>query len=447
MLSVVGILAALGHAAPLSLEELELRAIEHNASIGRAQARVELARARRSEVAALKSAKLQVTTWVAPMFTVEGSALEPGVRRDYSLDAWGPSTHADGTLVQPLSTFGRVKAGRDAADALTGVAQEGVREQTLQVLQEVRQRYTQWLLAGAFVARLDKGLGIVGDASGVADERYAEGTGEVTQVDRMRLAYADAELRRLKRVAEAGQAAARLALQHLVGHAEGMGVFDLEEVALPRRPANDVASLEAYTDLAQSCRPEVRQLALGEKAASSAERAERRSMAPVLFAAARFQADWSPTRDHLDNPYHYDPYNGSSAGAAVGLRFDLDPAKSKAKARQAEARALEVDALGREAATGIPVQVRLAHADVRLQGDVLGHAADAAKATAKWVASAATGFGAGTGEAKELLEGVAADLQAQRAYLEARAALQMARARLDWAAGVDALEPACTRPE
>ena len=38
-------------------------------------------------------------------------------------------------------------------------------------------------------------------------------------------------------------------------------------------------------------------------------------------------------RGNSENPYHFDPYNGTWGGLALGLRWDLDWARFRGQAR------------------------------------------------------------------------------------------------------------------
>ena len=95
--------------------------------------------------------------------------------------------------------------------------------------------------------------------------------------------------------------------------------------------------------------------------------------------------------------------------------FDLDPAKARAKAQQARALQTQVEGLERFARTGIPMEVRQAHDEAVQSKRIAAVAEQGAAAARKWMIFAGAAFATGTGEAKDVLEGLAAYLQAQDA--------------------------------
>jgi hypothetical protein len=202
--------------------------------------------------------------------------------------------------------------------------------------------------------------------------------------------------------------------------------------ALDEWAAPDLAALVAE---AAAQRPEFQQLAHGKQAAAALERSERLAMAPVVFVAGQFRWSWAPTRHDVKNPYQYDPYNDLFGGVAVGLKFDLDPALALAKADSAHAIGEQVDALDRLAQTGIPLRIRAALSDAvrfRAAAELSGEGVRAAQ---KWLAFAGAAYVTGTGEAKDLLEGLVAFLGAKRGHYESLQRYYQARAELDYAVG------------
>ncbi len=163
--------------------------------------------------------------------------------------------------------------------------------------------------------------------------------------------------------------------------------------------------------------------------------AEKLANAPVVFFGGTLTWDWTSMRDHTDNPYRYDPYNQLVGGVALGLQFNLDPALAAAKAQGARAIGEQVEALGKFASTGIPLQVKKAHDEVAQYRELVTLSDQGVAATKKWLAFAASAYFTGTGEAKDLLEGLVSYLQARRGYYESLQAYYIARAELAAAIG------------
>jgi outer membrane protein TolC len=142
----------------------------------------------------------------------------------------------------------------------------------------------------------------------------------------------------------------------------------------------------------------------------------------------------------VKNPYFSDEYNRLFGGVAVGLQLDLDPWKARARGDSARGLGTQVEGLEKFASTGIPLEVRKAHGDALQAAALLEIAERSSIAGRKWMVFAASAYLAGTGEAKDVLEGMAAYLQGRRAQLEQLQALHTARAYLVYAIGRTGLE-------
>ena len=173
----------------------------------------------------------------------------------------------------------------------------------------------------------------------------------------------------------------------------------------------------------------------GEKALRALRQSELLANLPVLFLGAKIGWDWSPTRDPIENPMIYDPYNQIVGGLALGIQFDLDPAKSLARAEQATAQTEEVLALKAFAKTGIPLRVLQAHQALTESKETLQLAQRSVKVTRKWMVFAGGGYMTGTGEAQDLLEGVGAFLQAKRSFYQALLDYYLNQGKLNFATG------------
>ena len=81
------------------------------------------------------------------------------------------------------------------------------------------------------------------------------------------------------------------------------------------------------------------------------------------------------------------------------------------------------------------MEVRKAHDDAVQSKRIAAVAADGAVATRKWLIFAGAAFATGTGEAKDVLEGLAAYLQAKRSHYESLQQLQTALAQILYVTG------------
>ncbi|MBW1811784.1 MAG: TolC family protein [Deltaproteobacteria bacterium] len=420
---------------PLSIDQCVEIALGSNPLIEEAEAKVEEYRARLAEVEAIFYPKLTGMAYVAPMFTVRGSAFDREVEYKWKdIGNWRPYTHFEAVLAQPLYTFGRVAAGELAASERVEVERARLREARNVVALEVRKLYYNRLFALSMLPSLDNAAEIVAGARKEARELYDSASGKVTQTDLMKLRYAAIEVDRYRILAREGAQLALSALKHTMGISEKEEIRLVDE-RLPRLPPQEVADLYSLLKEASINRPEWIQIKHGIGAAEAWADAERKALWPVVFLGGMLRVEWAPTRDDASNPYHYDPYNEIVGGVALGLIFDLDPARTIAKTHQAEATRDQIEALRKFASTGIPLQVLKARTEVQRYRCLSGLSTDSVKSTRKWMTFAATAYATGTGETSDLVEGMVAYLQSKRAYYEDLLGFHIACAELDYAVG------------
>ena len=424
---------------PLDMDACVELALRQSGTVAEAQGKVAEWQARIEETEALYSPRLEALTYAAPMYGMHGSGFDPKWHRD--LTEWGPYLHVEGTVTQPLYTFGRIEAGERAARERTAVEAARANQVGDAVALEVRRYYLLYLYARSLAPTLTQARQILTDAQTQAQAEYDATTGHVTVVDLSKLRYAAQELEKARIQRDMGEALALSALKHTMGLPDDTPLKLADDVLppVPIHPLPDVATLTAR---AANARPENVAVAAGRRAAEAYAESLSLADAPVLFLAGRLSADYAPTRDHDDNPWHVDPYNGFIGGLALGLKFDVDYWGAQARSHGADAQLAQVEGLAQLARTGIPLEVRKAH-DEAAQALAL-HAAstEGANAAKKWMLFAATAYAAGTGEPRDLLEGVGAYVQAKKSTYEALLAVHIAAAELRRAVGNPLTGPA-----
>jgi outer membrane protein TolC len=421
---------------PLDAAACVAQALRDSALVQRGDAQVQEYLARLQEIEAVYYPKLTATAFVAPVFSVKGSGFQEHVERRYrSIADWGPYTSLEMLLAKPLYTFGRAEAGQAAARARADVERARLRETRNKVALETRRMYYFRLYALSMLPALRNAETLLDEAQAKARELFEEGDGAVTEVDLAKLAYGTMEVKRYRLVAENGADLALGALKHSMGLPESAELTQADSM-LPDAPPGDNRPLVALLQQAAETRPEWDQAASGKRAAIAWEKAERLAIWPTVFAAGTFSGAYTPNHDADQNPWHFDFYNRYAGGVAVGLKFDVDPALANAKARTALATGEQVAALRRFAATGIPLQVRQAHMDVARTRQALELTKTGVTATRKWMTFAGHAYASGIGEAREVLEGLSAYLQAKRTHYETLQAFWVAQAELTYALGL-----------
>ena len=416
----------------LDADQCAALAVQASGLVREADAKVREWKGRLAEVESVFYPKLWGVGYVAPMFRVRGSPIAPDVERDYG--EWGPYLHLEATLAQPLYTFGRAAAGEEAAQERIAVERARARQVRNAVALEARRMYFMHLYARSMIPILDNARKTLDDALATARREYEAGTGKISRVDLSQLEYGSAELEKQRVRARIGAELSLAALKHTMGLPQEARV-ELADERLPRPPKAPLPPLAELLQSAASERPEWAQIEHGTQAAISLEQAERLANAPVLFAAGQLNADWTAMRPDAKNPYAWDPYNRLNAGIAVGLQFSLDPAKASAKGDQAEALGEQVDALAAFASTGIPLEVRKARDDAEQAEQLYEISQAGSKSARKWMVFAAAAWGAGTGDASDVLEGLSAWLQSKNGEFESLRDLHTARAALLYATG------------
>lgn len=425
-----------------ALERLDVQAcvdiaIHQSAKIEEGEAKVQEFRARLQEIESVYYPKLWGKAFVAPTFTIKGDGFTENVERHWkSISDWGPYSSLEITLAQPLYTFGRAEAGKEAAKARLEVERARLEVASQQVALETRKMYYTVLYAQSMLPALLQAQKILEKALQKAQEGFDQGSGDVTQVDLAKLTYGSAELQRHVLTAQDGIKLAMMALKHTMG-LDAETTLTLAQKQLPKPPA--ALNLGAAADLvaqANRSRPEWIQLEQGKRATAKWAQAERLAVWPTLFVAGLFQGAYTPNHDNKDhNPWHLDIYNRTAGGIALGLKFDLDPALARAKGNIAQAHGDQVQALQRLAQTGIALQVRKAYDETQRHHQVSEIAFKGMVATKQWLQFAASGYASGVGEAKDILEGMVAYLQAKRTYLETLQAYWTSQAELNHALG------------
>jgi outer membrane protein TolC len=440
LVTTFGAPPALADEGALTVDDCVRVALGGSPKVAEAQARSEQYAARLRQVQALYYPQLLALTYLAPMFTVDkvpGKSLAEDFKRQWSdVRDWGPYYHFEALVVMPIYTFGRLSRGEDAARHRHQVEEARVREARNVLAMEVRKLYYVYLYTRSIQRPLDSAGKLIKEALTVAREKFDRGTGEVTLPDVMKLTYFDSELEKYRLQASEGSKLALAALRHTMGLPDGASLT-LADNRLPKEYAEGDQTLAQLINQSSRARPEWAQIRQGKLAALSLEAAERLAYAPVVFVGGSFEYDWAPTRADTSNPYLNDQYNDLAGGVAVGLRFEFNLLEPAARADEAAAKRREVEALERFAATGIPLQVRKAHNQKQEYRNLVKLSRKGVKATRKWMVFAGAAFLTGTGEARDLLEGAGAYVQALQSYFEQLKNFYIADAELRLAVGAD----------
>jgi outer membrane protein len=353
----------------------------------------------------------------------------------------GVFTRTELRLVQPLFTFGKIAAGRQAA--MRGLEASKAREvgQAADVELNVKKAYYGLKAARSALETLNEGLERVQDAQKQIDGDLAKGTGNVTQTDklRMRTVKAEVDIRLLEAQKMADDA--RAGLRALLGP-EAPADLDVDDEPLdalevPQRP------LAHYEEQARLSRPEVRaldNLVASKRALSDLER--RRQYPDLIFIGSASYAH-STSIDNPKNAFYNDPFNTRypSIGGALALRLPLDLGVRNAKAAQIRADAEEAEWRRREALGGIVFEVQRAYASLNEASRRLAAVRDGERASKAWLTAVAANFSTGLAEARDFTDAVVQSFQFRIRALQTIFDLNVAAATLTRVTGAEVAVP------
>jgi outer membrane protein TolC len=347
----------------------------------------------------------------------------------------GLFTHTELHLVQPVFTFGKISAGKDAAKH--GVAASKSQEEGLaaELGLNVRKAYYGIKLAKAVLETFDEGFGYLDDAQKEIEKSLKAGTGTATQTDllRLRTVRAELEVRRLDTDRLGNDA--RAGLRALLGtQAPANLEIDDDELAPLEVPERNLAH---YEDEAQAHRPEVHALDFLVGAKRALADLERRKQYPdlVLLGSATYAR--ASSVDDPQNAFLNDPFNIASVGLAAAVRVPLDLGIRNAHAAQAQADADETELRRREALIGVRFEVQRAFNALTEARKRLGVVKTGERAAKSWITAIAQNLAAGLAETKDFTDALSAFFQLRIRVLQAAFDFNVAAATLTRTTGSD----------
>lgn len=417
--------------ARLSLDDLVARAQTSQRAQMSAADR-DGAAARVGEADAARWAKITATAFLAP--SPEIHCVDPTCittdPTDFALRFAGAFGGGQASLTQPLYTFGKLAAVRDAARAGL-VAQGALADATAGDLAvDAARAYWGLKLARELRWMLEDGEEQIAQAVGHLDEQLAAGDGEVTPQDRQRVAVLLAEARAQLADARAGEAQALAAVRALAEDATA-DIDDAPLEALTFEPVTD----EVGVAQAEEARPEVRAARAGAVAAGRLADFEQRQYLPDLAAVASLTVTGAQGVDQPPGAFAYDPYNQVGGALALALRWTIEPWSTRARVQRARAGERRAQALARLAVVGADYDARTALAEARGAQEKLSAAEGGEQAAKSWLAAVLQAEAIGTAEAKDLADAYIAWFQMRARVVSAIFQWNVAAMRIRRAAG------------
>jgi outer membrane protein TolC len=194
-------------------------------------------------------------------------------------------------------------------------------------------------------------------------------------------------------------------------------------------------SLKQYSNDAMANRPEMHMAESGLAALRSYVQARKAERYPNLYAGVIAQAQYTPGRDRLDNPYIYDPLNQVFATPVIGIKWDFNPGVLSANVSSAEADLRGAVAKAQLAQVGIPYQVAEAYRNVESLHTQIEALEKARVASKRWMISSFLDFQAGLVDGGQLGMAVTGNTTTQVDYFKTINDFNMQVAQLRVATG------------
>ncbi len=429
--------------AKLTLDELTARALA--GPRGRmASSDTDAARARVDEADAARLPKATGTAFftASPEIRCSNPACTITAPDGFALQFSGVFAGAGLVLTQPVYTFGKIATARTAAGA--GVrAQAALENETAgDVAADAARAYYGLKFARELRYMLEDGIEEIDKAKQHLDERASDGSGDVTIQDKQRVATLLAEAKIQLEEAKEGEDQALAGVRALVGADDA----DIDDAPLAAA-ALELGDAAGYDHQADD-RPQVVAAREGAAAAHALADFEERQYYPDLAIVGT--ANWADAQgvDHPPSWIYSQPYHTAGLGAALVLRWNLEPWTTHAHVERAEAQARHADALAELARTGATLDVRTAYSEAARAKAKVDAATEGEKASRAWVASVLQNDAIGTAEAKDIADSYIAWFQMRARLMQAIFQWDLATVRLRRATGefrVDAARPKETR--
>jgi outer membrane protein TolC len=362
-------------------------------------------------------------------------SFQPSQTLDALTKLRGVFTRTELKVVQPIYTFGKISAGIDAAELGVEASRSKESGQVADVELNVRKAYWGAKLAREMLSMLDEGLEYLNDAQKKIDEELAEGSGNASVTDRLRLRTMRADIEARVLEARRGADLARAGLRALIGP-DAPADLDVDDTPLETQnvPTRELA---AYSDLARTYRPEVKALDKAAAARRALADLEWRRQYPDLVLVGSATYAYASSIDHPQNAFANNPFNSAGVGVAAAFRMPLDLFVKNAHAHRLRAEAQEADLRRSEAMGGINFEVEKAYSEMKEADQRLKTVQKGEKAARQWIAAIMQNISVGLAEAKDFSDALLAFFQARMRYLQGLYDYNIAVASLTRGSGVD----------
>lgn len=342
-----------------------------------------------------------------------------GVTEEVDFGRWGVTTSLSLTLVQPLFTFGKIGAMKEAASHGVDVGLAQLTAARLELRHRAAQAFNGALMAREIRTILTDGEVWLKKAEARMARLKAEDSEDYDQLEHLRLKTRAAEFYQLEANNNLLHTTSQEGLRVLLSRPAGAPAVIASSTTFAPTPI-DLLPVERYVDRAMAQATDLRAVRSEASAREALADAKQAELWPSLVLMGEATLGYSTSTDGPWSITDYDPAYGHGARAAglLGLRWGLDvPQKLfKRDAARAEARAAREKVAVTEDL--LEVKVRSLHqelADKRRLLDILARSQRAARG---WLTSAWDVYDAGFGEFRNVMDALVQFYGKRLAYLQ-----------------------------
>jgi outer membrane protein TolC len=377
--------------------------------------------------------------WSLPEVQLDSyTGVVPGARGDIlfspdtssDLNDLGPFFRGQIGFAIPVFGFGRLRHGTAAARGVADAKLSESQRARDELSREVIRTYWGALLAERAFDIAEDMRSSYADLIEQAEQKLDTGDIDPNDVWEIRAGRYDIEAGYL----EARQTGRLLreALAKLMGL--GSNSYQLRDDGIPTVSLAREA-LPALQAMALQGNPQLGALAAAAGALDEAMDLSRSNRWPLILIGGGFGFARSSARDDQKNPFAYDEFNFTRAGAAVNVRWNLNFARHNADISR---RRIERDAtLARRQALQMSIEIDVTRAleAVLKNVELLDTVRETRRETRRWLRSAGDDFDLGIGEAQPLIKAYRADYRLQQEAIKREYDLMVSLAELAFIIG------------
>jgi outer membrane protein TolC len=339
--------------------------------------------------------------------------------------------------VLPIYTFGKIEAGKRAAEAQVRVAEWDLEKWRNVARMDVRRAFFGIQFARDARYVVDDTIGRLDKAINGLQTKIDKGDTTVDDTDKMRLQIYRDEIVARSFDTQKGETYAMAALRFLTGVQNN---FDVPDEPL-RKPDRPLVAVVQYLSAARVFRPEVAQARAGIAARQALVDLQRARYFPDFGAGFFGTYAVAPSVTTQTTALAPNPFNHFYAGAAIGLRWSLDLLPNSARVARAESDLEEAHSLLRLALGGIAVEVENAHGtalEAKNREETWDRAEHRSK---KWISTVTDAIDLGAKDERALIEPLRAYVNARIQHMYALFDYNIAMSELARVSGWDSAAP------